>query len=232
MTPKEADHIYAPLRDGVDVILNKARKDVYPPDIERAARQLGLWQRSKLTAEPGTAEFELAMDVTTMEPNPRGMRPFDRFLEKRAASLPEQERALAERMKDAWFSVFRVKEPHPAGGAIMIDLLHDDREFWMMDRAMGRQTKPGTIVGFRMFDAGPFCMGLSMGAVLDETAAMLIKSAMTRDWHLSFRVPLSALLYGRSLGTGREYEKSLRRAMQKLTASLARPSAEAAGSDS
>lgn len=166
-----------------------------------------------------------------MEPNPRGVRPFDRFLEKRAAILPEQERALAERMKGAWFSVFRVKEPHPAGGAVMVDLLHDDRELWMMDRAMGRQTKPGTIVGFRMFDAGPFCMGLCMGAVLDETGAMLIKSAIARDWHLSFRIPLSALLYGRSLGTGREYENALRRAMNKLTAALAQSRGPAEADD-
>ncbi|HYF07907.1 MAG TPA: hypothetical protein VD970_09815 [Acetobacteraceae bacterium] len=46
-------------------------------------------------------------DVALFEPNQRGRRAFDRFLTEKGERLNAANRALAERMAGAWFSIFR-----------------------------------------------------------------------------------------------------------------------------
>lgn len=216
MTPEEAATLYDPMRRMVVSITSTAMKDVYPADMERAGRQLGIWKGGKLVVDADTDGFEMAMDVALMEPNPRGIRPYDRFLEKRAGSLPDDQRAMADRMKGAWFSVFRMKEKHPAGGISMIDLINGDRELWMMDRSLGETAKPGMALGMRLFDAGPFHMGFGQVSVLNDMVLMMVQTAAKGGWSKAFHVPMSALLYGQTLGTGREFTNAMGRVMHRM----------------
>jgi len=216
MTPEETEALYAPMRLSVMAITGAALKGLYPPDIERSARYLGLWKRNKLVAEEDTEGFEMAMDVALMEPNPLGVRPFARFLERHPASLTDDERALAERMKGAWFSLFRVVAPHASGGLTVLDLVNDDRELWIMDRGLGQTAKPGMILAMRVFDAGPFHMGFGLVVVLDDMSAMILRSVAGTDWSRSFRMPMSAVLYGHRLGTGHAFENAVRKAAGRL----------------
>lgn len=216
MTPEETEVLYAPLRLSVQAVTSAALKGLYPPDIERAARRLGLWKRNTVAVEEDTEGFETIMDGALMEPNPLGVRPFDRFVEQQGASLTDDDRAVAGRMTRAWFSLFRVVAPHPSGGVTLVDLLHDDREIWVMDRGLGQSAKPGIVLAMRVFDAGPFHMGFGIVATLDDVSAMILSAAAKGNWDRTFRMPLSAVVHGHTLGTGLALRNAVTRTAGRL----------------
>ena len=98
-------------------------------------------------------------DIALFEPNRRGRRAYDRFLAGRATRLETADRALAERMATAWFSLFRVVGRHEAAGVWLEDMLAEDRRLWLMDKAFETCATEDLVVGLRLFEAGPFHAG-------------------------------------------------------------------------
>jgi hypothetical protein len=56
------------------------------------------------------------VDVALFEPNQRGRQAFERFLSEKGEQFDAVDRALAQRMTRAFFSIFRVAERHEAAG--------------------------------------------------------------------------------------------------------------------
>jgi len=68
-------------------------------------KQVAPWAEAAELEDDDSAE--MLADVALFEPNQRGRRAFDRFLTEKGERLNAANRALAERMAGAWFSIFR-----------------------------------------------------------------------------------------------------------------------------
>lgn len=195
MTRDEAISLYQPLRAAAKDITTMAMKDVYRLDMQRAAKQLGLWSGSRIRMPAEGVAIEMLMDVAMFEANQHGVRPFDRFLDKRSATLSDHQRDLAERMAKGRFSLFHVSGKHPCGGLELIDVLYGDQALWLMDRTIDHAMPMDVVIGMRVFDAGPFHMGFGMAMTPDEETIQMSVAVMQREGRTPFRYPLSATLY-------------------------------------
>ncbi|GGC67952.1 hypothetical protein [Chelatococcus reniformis] len=149
MTRDEALAIYRPMRASVPGVLGTAIRSCGRADIMRAAKHIGLWtEDGPITDLPGAVE--MLSDVALFEPNQRGRRAYDPFLSKRAAQLGAAERALAERMAGAFFSLFRNAGPHEAAGIWLEDLLAGDRRLWLMDGTLEVAATESMTFGLRV----------------------------------------------------------------------------------
>jgi hypothetical protein len=133
------------------------------------------------------------------EPNQRGRRAFDRFLAERAERLTATDRALAERMAGAWFSIFRVAGRHEVAGLWLEDMLAGDRRLWLVDEALEASAPEGAVAGMRLFDAGPFHAGFGIIVEPDDETLDFCLGAKARGAPLPFRHSLAATLYGDQL---------------------------------
>src|SRR5215213_1897108 len=95
---------YRPIRAGIRRVLSQATKACGRADLNRAIKQVAPWAEAEVEEE-GTAE--MLVDVALFEPNQRGRRAFDCFLDEKGERLTGVDRALAERMVGARFSIFR-----------------------------------------------------------------------------------------------------------------------------
>ena len=221
MTRNEAVAIYQPIRAEIVAITRLAMKDVQRLDLERAAKQLGLWSNGRIAAEDDETATEMIMDVALFEANQRKVRPIDRFLAKRGPTMPDEQRQLAERMARARFSLFHVQRPHPAGGLEMTDLLHGRQDVWLMDMRIDRHIAAGTVIGMRLFDAGPFHAGFGIVAQPDDDTIQMTVGLMETEGRTPFRYPLSATLYADALhGTADEDDEDLREAFAQTLSSF------------
>ena len=112
------------------------------------------------------------------------------------------DRALAERMAGAWFSIFRVAGRHEAVGLWLEDMLAGNRRLWLMDEALEASAPEGTIAGMRLFDAGPFHAGFGIIVEPDDETLDFCLGAKERGAPLPFRHSLAATLYGDQLRAG------------------------------
>ena len=109
------------------------------------------------------------------------------------------DRALAERVAGAWFSIFRVAGRHEAAGLWLEDMLEGNRRLWLVDEALEASAPEGTIAGMRLFDAGPFHAGFGIIVAPDEETLDFCLGAKERGAPLPFRHSLAATLYGDQL---------------------------------
>ncbi len=139
------------------------------------------------------------VDVALFEPNQRGRRAFERFLAEKGEQLDITDRALAQRMTRAFFSVFRVAERHEAAGLWLEDLLDENRRLWLVDKSLEPSAPEGAILGMRLFDAGPFHAGFGIIVAPDEDTIAFCLVAKARGRPLPLRHSLAATLYGDQL---------------------------------
>lgn len=188
---------YRPIRAGIRRVLREATKACGRADLNRAVKQVAPWAEAAEIQEDETAE--MLVDVALFEPNQRGRRAFDRFLADRAERLDAADRALAERMAGAWFSVFRVAGRHEAAGLWLEDTLAGDRRLWLVDEALEASAPEGAIAGMRLFDVGPFHAGVGIIVEPDDETLDFCLAAKERGAPLPFRHSLAATLYGNQL---------------------------------
>lgn len=200
MTRAEVLARYRPIRAGIRRVLRQATQACSRADLNRAGKQVAPWAEAEDLEDEDTAE--MLVDVALFEPNQRGRRAFDRFLAEKGERLGAADRALAERMAGAWFSLFRVAEPHEAAGLWLEDLLEGNRRLWLMDEALEASAPEGAILGMRLFDAGslfdagPFHAGFGILVGPDEETLDFCLEAKARGGPLPFRHSLAATLYG------------------------------------
>jgi hypothetical protein len=197
MTRTEALAQYRPIRAGIQRVLREATKACGRADLNRAVKQVAPWAEAAEIEDNETAE--MLIDVALFEPNQRGRRAFDCFLADRGERLDAADRALAERMAGAWFSIFRMAGWHEAAGLWLEDMLAGDRRLWLMDEALEASAHEGATLGMRLFDAGPFHAGFGIIVEPDDETLDLCLAAKERGAPLPFRHSLAATLYGDQL---------------------------------
>lgn len=197
MTRAEVLAQYRPIRAGIRRVLSEATKACGRADLNRAVKQVAPWAEAEVLDEEVTAE--MLVDVALFEPNQRGRRAFDRFLAEKGERLTGVERALAERMVGAWFSIFRVAERHEAAGLWLEDLLAGQRRVWLVDEALEVSASEDAVIGLRLFDAGPFHAGFGIIVAPDAETLDFCLAATERGKPLPFRHSLAATLYGDQL---------------------------------
>jgi hypothetical protein len=121
MTRAEVLARYRPLRAGIRRVLRAAMDACGRADLNRAVKQVAPWAGEEDLQ--GEEAAEMLADVALFEPNQRGRRAFDRFLAEEGERLGAADRALAERMAGAWFSLFRAAGRHEAAGLWLEDML-------------------------------------------------------------------------------------------------------------
>ncbi|HJU15000.1 MAG TPA: hypothetical protein VJ770_00900 [Stellaceae bacterium] len=197
MTRDEVLAQYRPIRAGIQRVLRLATAACRRADLSRAVKQVAPWAEPE-DLEDAEAGIMLA-DVALFEPNQRGRRAFDRFLENRSGQLDDIDRALAECMAGAWFSLLRLAGRHEAAGLWLEDLLADNRRLWLMDEALEASASKETTFGMRLFDAGSFHAGFGIIVEPDEETIDFCLQAKARGQPLPFRHSLAATLYGDQL---------------------------------
>jgi hypothetical protein len=197
MTRAEVLAQYRPIRAGIRRVLSEATKACGRADLNRGIKQVAPWAEAEALEEEVTAE--MLVDVALFEPNQRGRRAFDRFLAEKGKHLTGVDRALAERMVGARFSIFRVAERHEAAGLWLEDLLAGQRRVWLVDEALEVSASEDAVIGLRLFDAGPFHAGFGIIVAPDAETLDFSLAATERGEPLPFRHSLAATLYGDQL---------------------------------
>jgi hypothetical protein len=103
MTRDEVLGQYRPIRAGIRRVLREATKACSRTDLNRAVKQVMPWADAEELKADDAAE--MLADVALFEPNQRGQRAFDRFITERGERLAPTDRALADRMAMARFSI-------------------------------------------------------------------------------------------------------------------------------
>jgi hypothetical protein len=197
MTRAEVLARYRPLRAGIRRVLRAAMDACGRADLNRAVKQVAPWAGEEDLQ--GEEAAEMLADVALFEPNQRGRRAFDCFLAEEGERLGAANRALAERMAGAWFSLFRAAGRHEAAGLWLEDMLAGGRRLWLVDEALEASAPEGVILGMRLFDAGPFHAGFGVIAQPDEETIGFCLEAKARGGPMPFRHSLAATLYGDQL---------------------------------
>src|SRR3712207_9026190 len=135
MSRDEVLTLYRPIRVSIQRVLRVAVPVCSRADLTRAAKQLGLWAEGQVLVDDDE-QTDMLADVALFEPNQRGRRAFDRFLETEAQQLDPLDLAVAHRMATASFSIFRVVKRHVTAGVWLADLLDADRRLWLMDESL------------------------------------------------------------------------------------------------
>jgi hypothetical protein len=197
MTRDEVLAQYRPIRAGIQRVLHLAETACRPADLSRAVKQVAPWAEAKELEDAETGN--MLVDVALFEPNQRGRRAFDRFLEGTGEQLGAADRGLAERMAGAWFSLFRLAGRHEVAGLWLEDLLGDNRRLWLMDEGLETSAPEELVLGMRLFDAGPFHAGFGIIVEPDEETIEFCLQAKARGAPPPFRHSLAATLYGDQL---------------------------------
>ncbi|GJD64403.1 hypothetical protein CS379_17135 [Methylobacterium frigidaeris] len=183
---------YRPIRRAIQTVLAQALDACKKPDLDRAAKHLGLVDDALL--EDDTV-FEMLCDVALFEPNQRGRRVFDSFLHDRLAALDSTEHDVARRMGDAFASIFRVAERHAQAGLWLEDLMAAGRRLWLVDEGLEASASEGLVIGMRLFEAGPFHAGFGIIVEPRDDLVAFCTGAAARGDRLPIRHSLAAALY-------------------------------------
>jgi hypothetical protein len=185
-------------------VLHLATTACTSADVTWAVKHIAPWTEAERLTE-GEAP-NMVVDVALFEPNQRGRRAYDRFLEQKAQALNTADRALAQSMADAWFSIFCVAEQHEMVGLWIEDLLDRDRRIWLVDEALEASATTGATIGLRLFVSGPFHVCFGIIVTPDEATTHFAVSARARGYPIPFRHSLSATLYGDRLRAEQPFE--------------------------
>ncbi len=194
MTRTEALAAYGPIRAGIQRILKAALHACNDADWKRAAKQVGAWSNDRIEVEDESA-IDMIADVALFEANQRGKRAYDRFLAAQGSDLEAADLDLANRMRDARFSVFRVAGRHELAGVWLDDVLNRDERMWVLDQGLEASAPDHFELGMRLFDAGPFHAGFGIVVPADEETAGFCAQAAARGNRLPVRHSLAATLY-------------------------------------
>jgi hypothetical protein len=221
LTREEVLVAYRPIRAAVRRVLREAVRTCSRADLTRAAKQLGLWDEGRIVADEDATE--MLADVALFEPNQRGRRAFDRFLDAEARRLAPADLEVARRMAGAFFSIFRLAARHEAAGVRLEDLLEADRQLWLVDEGLETSAPDGLVFGMRLFDAGPFHAGFGIVAPADQETVEFAVEARARGARSPFRHSLAATLYGDGLRAGTADERVLDALLEVLPSGLVLP---------
>lgn len=108
-------------------------------------------------------ETELFQDYLLYMYRPRGFTLVRQMRNRKPYPTGSDEQVLLEGMNQARFSVFWVKELHPAGGMVVLDVITGD-ELFVLDQSLPQQEVVGLLAAFRIFPFGDVWMhtGASM----------------------------------------------------------------------
>ncbi|MCL2458788.1 MAG: hypothetical protein FWF31_08080 [Desulfobulbus sp.] len=135
--------------------------------IKSCARRLGMLSRQH--GKTGIVfahelEAEIFQDYLNYMHQPRGIS-LVRQMFNRTRALPDSdEHILLAGMAQARFSLFWIREIHPPGGVVALDLIGGGH-FFILDQSLPQQDVVGVLAAFRIF---PFC-----GAWMHTGASML-----------------------------------------------------------
>jgi hypothetical protein len=195
MTRDEVLAEYRPIRAAIQRVLAQAPKVCTAADWKRAARALGFGVADSI--EVGSErEIEMLGDVALFEPNQRGKRAYDRFLKTQADQLEPEDRDVAQRMANAFFSIFEVTGRHDIAGVWLKDLLVDSEPIWLMDESMEASAPDGIMVGMRLFDAGSFYAGFGIVVPVDAELVQLTRMSPAAPGQRPFGRRLVPMVYG------------------------------------
>jgi hypothetical protein len=121
---------------------------------------------------------------------------FRPFFEEKGQQLGAADRALAERMTAAWFSIFRLAGRHEVAGLWLEDMLDHNRRLWLIDENLQASVPEELILAMRLFDAGSFHAGFGVIVEPDEETIGFCLGARVHGGPLPFRYSLAATLYG------------------------------------
>ena len=220
MTREEALAMYHPIRASVRRILSAAFRVCNQADLTRAARQLGLWADEKIVLPEDDEAAEMLADVALFEPNQRGRHAFDAFLAAKTRQLDAADFALAQRMGDAFFSLFRFSARHEVAGVWLEDLLAGNRRLRLMDESMEASASKDVAFGMRVFDAGEFHVGFGIAAQSDDETTEFSVEGVARNGRTPFRHSLAVTLYGDSLSGRTPFSREAEEAFTSLLARL------------
>ncbi len=189
---------YRPIRRAIQTVLAQAVDACKKPDLDRAAKHLGLVDGALL--EDDTV-FEMLCDVALFEPNQRGRRVFDSFLHDRLTALDPTEQDVARRMGDAFASIFG----WPSGTRSRPLARGSDggRTTSLASRREPRTSATqGLVIGMRLFEAGSFHAGFGIIVEPREDLVAFCTQAAARGDRLPIRHSLAAALYARTSRIG------------------------------
>jgi hypothetical protein len=181
MTRDDVLAAYRPLRTSIQGVLKAAVSTCTKSDWRRAARLL-CFDLEDLDDDDllAAGHAEMVMDVGLFEPNQSGKRVYNRFLKSAGRKLPPADQQVAQALRGAFFSVFRVVSRHETAGIWLEDLLNDGPRIWIVDEAMEKSMPDGICFATRIFNAGDFHAGLGIAIPLsDEEVADY--QALARD---------------------------------------------------
>jgi len=198
MMRNEALRLYRPTRAGIQRVLKAAVRACNAADWKRAASQLGVWSDARIEM-PDESALDMVADLGLFEPNQRGRRSYDRFLEQQAKDLDPADLELAERMRGAYFSIFRMIGRHELAGVWVDDALNENQRIWILDEGLEASAPIGLEFGLRLFDAGQFHAGFGIVVPSDEGFTQLCIQARRRGERLPVRRSLAASLYAEAI---------------------------------
>jgi hypothetical protein len=194
MTRDEALDLYRPIRAGIQRVLKVAPGACNQSDWMRAAKHLGVWSEDGIVVDDESV-IEMITDIALFEPNQRKKRAYGRFLDGPAQSLDPADFELARRIGDAFFSIFKMVNRHPAAGVWVEDILDGSRRIWLLDEGLEQSAPVDFLFGMRIFNAGPFHAGFGIVVPADEEIAHFCAQARARGGPLPIRDSLAATLY-------------------------------------
>ena len=121
--------------------------------IKACARRLGML--SKQGGKLGVVfehelEAEIFQDYLIYMHRPRGITLVRQMLNRKRYPRGSDEQSLLEGMVQARFSVFWVREVHPAGGFVALDVIRGE-EYFILDQSLPQQDAVGTLSACRIF---------------------------------------------------------------------------------
>jgi hypothetical protein len=198
MTRDEVLAEYRPIRAAIQRVLAQASNVCTAADWQRSARALGFEVADSI--EVGSErEIEMLGDVALFEPNQRGNRAYDRFLKTQADQLEPEDWDVAQRMANAFFSIFEVVGRHDTAGVWLKDLLIDSSPIWLMDESMEASAPDGIMVGMRLFDAGSFYAGFGIVVPVDAELVQLTRMSPAKPGQRPLGRRLVPMIYGEEI---------------------------------
>jgi hypothetical protein len=168
---------YQRLSPLVPVLHSRAARLAGKDAIRACAKRLGMLSRQG--GRTGLAiEHELEMDVfqdyLLYMYRPHGLSLVQQMLNRHLYAQGSDEHGLLQGLVQARFSVFWLKEVHPEGGVVVLDVITGE-ELFLLDQSLPQQEVKGLLTAFRRFPFREAWMhtGASMSFGIIEDAGNL-----------------------------------------------------------
>lgn len=124
-------------------------------------------------------EREMIQDYLNYMYQPRGFSLVRQLRNRKRYAAESDEQQLLERMIKARFSLFWIKELHPAGGFIALDMITGE-ELFILDQSVHQLEVTGEVTALRIFPFQGVWMhtgaGISLGNINDDKSLQPINS--------------------------------------------------------